>query len=32
VPNLPIPDGIRRAAQRKTLPSLIEHLRKQVTR
>ena len=32
VPNLPIPDGIRRAAQKKTLPNLIEHLRKQVRR
>jgi len=32
VPNLPIPDGIRRAAQRKTLPNIIENLRKQVTR
>jgi len=30
VPNLPIPDGIRRAAQRKTLPGIIENLRKQV--
>ncbi len=32
VPNLPIPDGIRRAVQKKTLPNLIEHLRKQVRR
>ena len=29
-PNVPIPDGIRRAAQRKSLPNLIEHLRSQV--
>lgn len=29
-PDVPIPDGIRRAAQRKTLPNLIKHLRKQV--
>ena len=27
-PNVPIPDGIRRAAQRKSLPNLIENLRK----
>jgi hypothetical protein len=32
VPKLPIPDGIRRAVQRKTLPNMIEHLRKQVAR
>ena len=32
IPNLAIPDGIRRAAQRKTLPNLIENLRKQVKR
>ncbi|MDP6943154.1 MAG: SRPBCC family protein [Myxococcota bacterium] len=31
-PNVPIPDGIRRAAQRKSLPNLIENLRKQVAR
>jgi hypothetical protein len=31
-PDVPIPDGIRRAAQRKSLPNLIEHLRRQVVR
>jgi len=30
-PDVPIPDGLRRAIQRKTLPNLIENLRKQVT-
>lgn len=30
VPNVPIPEGIQRAAQRKSLPNLMENLRKQV--
>ena len=32
IPNLPIPDGIRRAAQRKTLPNIMKNLRAQVAR
>jgi hypothetical protein len=29
-PNVPIPDGIKRAAQKKSIPELFEHLRSQV--
>ena len=31
-PNIPIPDSIRNAAQKSSLPNLIKHLRKQVER
>ena len=31
-PNIPVPQFIRRAAQNKTLPELIEHIRKRVAR
>ena len=31
-PNIPIPDAIRNAAQKHSLPNLVKHLRKQVTR
>ena len=31
-PNIPIPDAIRNAAQKSSLPNLIKHLRKQVKR
>ena len=31
-PNIPIPDAIRNAAQKSSLPNLIKHLRKQVSR
>ncbi len=30
IPKLPVPDGVLRAAQRKTLPNIIKNLRKQL--